>query len=106
MQVRFQEEKASAAAAALEHFVADVVRQLRWAHPPEWLADSTSLEPRLKDYGKLLRELPAVTEIRYLDAAGRERIRVGQLTRTVVDGGDDHAAVPEYRVTRGGQPYF
>src|SRR5579885_2561954 len=106
VQLRLQQEKASAAAATLERFVADIVRDLGWTQPPEWLPAPPALEQRLDDYARLLRQVPAITELTYLDAAGREQLYVSQVAPTRLGSGRDQAASPAFQQARPDQPYF
>ena len=58
VQLRLQDEKARAAAAELERFTRDLVREIGWTQPPEWLPAAPTLDQRLTDYTRLLRQLP------------------------------------------------
>src|SRR5579871_2786555 len=80
--MRIQQEQANAAAAKIGQFMHEIEGQLAWATLLPWSADRVE-EWRL-DAVRLFRQVPAVTEIAQLDAAGREQIRVSRLVKDVV----------------------
>ena len=80
--MRIQEEQAKAAASKISQFVHEIEGQLAWATLLPWSADA--LEEWRFDAARLLRQVPAVTEVAQLDAAGREQIRVSRLVKDVV----------------------
>src|SRR5260221_9433876 len=56
-----QQEKAGSAARRINEFVDEIERQLGWTTPPQWAAGP--LEQREIDYVRLLRHVPAITEL-------------------------------------------
>jgi signal transduction histidine kinase len=104
--LRIQHEKAVAAAAAIERFVRAVESQVAWTTNAAFTASAGSLARRRIDYRRLLRQAPAVTEIRYLDAAGREQVLVSRLALDVVGSNKDYAAEPEFRESRAKGRYL
>jgi hypothetical protein len=74
-----QTEKAQAAAARIEQYVEDIEHQLSWTALPALQVNASSLEQRRIDYLKLLRQAPAITEVAWIDAEGREQLRVSRL---------------------------
>src|SRR5262249_9836033 len=54
----------------------------------------------------LLRQVPAAIELHYLDAAGREQLRVSRISRNVVGSGADFSADPRFTGSQSGQPYY
>jgi signal transduction histidine kinase/ActR/RegA family two-component response regulator len=79
---RIQQEQAKSAAARISQFIHEIEGQLAWATLLPWSA-GTLAEWRF-DAVRLLRQVPAVTEIAQLDAGGREQIRVSRLVKDVV----------------------
>jgi signal transduction histidine kinase/CheY-like chemotaxis protein len=77
--VRLQYEQAKAAATRISLFIKDIERQLAWATQLPWTA-ATLGEWRF-DAVRLLRLVPAVTEVAQLDGAGREQGRVSRLVK-------------------------
>lgn len=101
-----QRERATIAAQAIEHFVNDVEAQLRWASPPVRPEGSAGIQERREDYYRMLQRWPAVSEIHYLDAAGREQLQVSRLDLDRVGGGADYSATPDFRGATIDRPYF
>src|SRR5436190_21472993 len=72
--VRIQREQAEAAAAKIGQFIKEIESQLGWTTQLPWSAGS--IEQRRFDALRLLRQVPAITELAQLDATGKERLRV------------------------------
>src|ERR1044071_5242405 len=66
-----QREKAQAAAQRIELFVREIERQIGWVAHAQW--DLLPVEQRRFDYERLLRQVPAITELTQLDRQGREQ---------------------------------
>jgi signal transduction histidine kinase len=101
---QIQREKAAAAAVKIEGFVKEIERQMGWTTQPQIVA--AGLEQRQLDYVRLLRQVPAITEVAFLDGQGREQLRVSRLAMDVVAGGADVSAEPRFRETRGGRVWY
>src|SRR5687767_13422812 len=71
--LRLQEKEALAAAGRIEQFVAEVERRIAPLVEAQW---DVSVEQLRLDYLRLLREVPAITEVSHLDASGREQLRL------------------------------
>src|SRR2546423_14926389 len=69
--IRIQREQAEAAAAKIGQFIKEIESQLGWTTQLPWSAGS--IEQRRFDALRLLRQVPAITELAQLDAAGKER---------------------------------
>ncbi len=100
-----QREKALAASTRIEQFIKEIERQVGWASQPQIGVRST-LEQRRFDYLRLLRQVPAVTEISLLDGAGREQLNVSRLAMDRVGSGIDVAREPKFREARPGTTWF
>jgi two-component system NtrC family sensor kinase len=87
MLARLQGEKADAAAQRIAQFIAEIERQVGWTTQGQWATGSA--EQRRFDYVRLLRQVPAITELRQLDAAGKEQLKVSRLAMDVVESGAD-----------------
>ena len=77
--VRLQREKAAAAALRIEYFIREIEGQVSWASRPSLMAQEQVAEQRRFDFLWLLRQVQAVTEVSYLDATGKEQLRVSRL---------------------------
>ncbi|MCP3471264.1 ATP-binding protein [Bradyrhizobium sp. CCGUVB1N3] len=85
--IRVQREQAEAAAAKISQFVKEIESQLGWTTQLPWSAGS--IEQRRFDALRLLRQVPAITELAQVDSTGKERLRVSRLAMDVVDSGID-----------------
>src|SRR2546423_1607092 len=85
--IRIQHEQAEAAAAKISQFVKEIESQLGWTTQLPWSAGS--IEQRRFDALRLLRQVPAITELAQVDSTGKERLRVSRLAMDVVDSGLD-----------------
>src|SRR6476620_2519354 len=83
--IRIQHEQAEAAAAKIGQFVKEIENQLGWTTQLPWSA--SSIEQRRFDAWRLLHQVPAITELVQVDAAGKERLRVSRLAMDVIDSG-------------------
>ncbi|HZM36974.1 MAG TPA: GAF domain-containing protein [Burkholderiales bacterium] len=99
-----QREKAGAAAARIEQFVRQIDRQLEFAALHQLAAEGAA--QRKTEFEKLLRIAEAVTDIYYIDRAGREQLFVSRLSMNVVDSGRDRSQEPAFRDAKPGQTWF
>jgi signal transduction histidine kinase/CheY-like chemotaxis protein len=87
--IRIQREQAEAAAAKIGQFIKEIESQLGWTTQLPWSAGS--IEQRRFDALRLLRQVPAITELSQVDATGKERLRVSRLAMDVVGSSSDFA---------------
>jgi signal transduction histidine kinase len=92
--IRIQEEQAEAAAAKIGQFIKEIESQVGWTTQLPWSVGT--LEQRRFDALRLLRQVPAVTELAFLDAAGVEQLRVSRLAMDVVGSHLDMSAEPKF----------
>jgi signal transduction histidine kinase len=85
--IRIQREQAEAAATKINQFIKEIENQLGWTTQLPW--SGGSIEQRRFDALRLLRQVPAITELSQLDETGKERLRVSRLAMDVVDSGAD-----------------
>jgi hypothetical protein len=76
--IRIQHEQAEAAAAKIGQFIKEIESQLGWTAQLPWSA-AGSIEQRRFDALRLLKQVPAVTELAQVDSTGKERIRVSRI---------------------------
>src|SRR2546421_10403906 len=91
--IRIQHEQAEAAAAKIGQFIKEIESQLGWTTQLPWSAGS--LQDRRFDALRLLRQVPAITELAQLDASGKERLRGSRLAMDVVASGSDLSSAPK-----------
>jgi signal transduction histidine kinase/ActR/RegA family two-component response regulator len=87
--VRIQREQAKAAADRISQFLGEITVGLEWQTQLS-LSDDT-LEDWQFDAARLLRQVPALTEIVQLDATGREQFRVSREAPDVIASHADHS---------------
>ena len=104
--VALQREKALGAASRIEQFVKEVERQIGWTTQPSIVAPAAAMEQRRADYFRLLRQVPPITEVSYIDAEGKEQLRVSRLAMDVVASGTDFSQEPRFRDPKKGKTYF
>ena len=80
--IRIQHEQAEAAAAKISQFIKEIESQLGWTTQLPWSAGS--IEQRRFDALRLLRQVPAITELAQVDSTGKERLRVSRLAMDVL----------------------
>src|SRR5438876_2836076 len=102
--IRIQREQAEAAAAKIGQFIKEIESQLGWTTQLPWSAGS--MEQRRFDALRLLRQVPAITELAQLDATGKERLRVSRLAMDVVDSGTDFATAPPFTEAVAHKVYY
>jgi signal transduction histidine kinase/signal transduction protein with GAF and PtsI domain len=99
-----QREKAAGAAARIEQFVSQIEQQLAFAALPQLGAEG--LEQRRIEFLKLLRVVPAVTDIAQIDPRGREQLAVSRLKMDTAGANEDRSQEPAFKNARPGQTWF
>ena len=102
--IAVQREKAQGAAAVIEQFVKEIQGQVGWA--TGFLPAGSGLEQRRFDFLRLLRQAPAITEVSYLDADGREQIKVSRLAMDTLASGADLSQEPKFAHARANKRYL
>jgi signal transduction histidine kinase/HAMP domain-containing protein len=121
--VRVERAKAVAAAAGIEQFLKEVEQQVRETtriasdDPDASQVGQGKLgfrqglgaamaEQRELDFLRVLRNVPAVSELSHLDLAGKEQLRVSRLDPDVVGSQEDFSRAPKFVEARGGKTYW
>src|SRR5437773_1709563 len=102
--IRIQHEQAEAAAAKISQFIKEIESQLGWTTQLPWSA--SSLNDRRFDALRLLRQVPAITELSQIDSTGKERLRVSRLAMDVVDSGLDLSKEPKFTEAVANKVYY
>jgi signal transduction histidine kinase len=102
--IRIQHEQAEAAAAKISQFIKEIESQLGWTTQLPW--STGSLENRRFDALRLLRQVPAITELAQIDSTGKERLRVSRLAMDVVDSGVDLSKEPKFTEAVANKVYY
>ncbi len=101
---RLQHQQAEAAADKIEEFVTQIQSQLGWTTQLPWT--SGTLDQRRFDALRLLRQVPAITELAQIDASGHEQLKVSRLTMDVVGSGIDYSDKPEFKEAMKNKVYY
>ena len=121
--VRVERAKAAGAAASIERFLGEVELQVRETtrtasdDPDASQAGPGRLgfrqglgaalaEQRELDFLRVLRNVPAVSELSHLDLAGKEQLRVSRLDPDVVGSGEDFSRAPKFVEAKAGKTYW
>ena len=99
-----QREKAAAAASRIEAYVSEIEHQIGWMRLPQ--VGASNPEQRRFDYLKLLRQVPAITDVIQVDRSGQVKLRVSRLGMDVAGGGEDLSKDPKFTVPKSGKTYF
>jgi signal transduction histidine kinase len=99
-----QREQTDAAAAKISQFVKEIERQLGWLVQVPWAA--TTLAERRIDAIRLLRQVPAITELAVLDELGREQLRISRLAVDVIGSGIDRSDEPLFLEARADRVFY
>ncbi len=102
--VRIQSEQAEAASAKIEQFVKDIESQIGWTTQLPWSA--STLDQRQFDGLRLLRQVPAITELSQLDSSGIEQLRVSRLAMDVVGSHTDFSKDPKFTQAVANKRYY
>src|SRR5690242_16802419 len=102
--VRIQQEKAESAAQRIAAFIEEIERQIGWTTHAQWWAGS--VDQRRFDYVRLLRQVPAITELVQLDSDGREQLKVSRLAMDVVGSGADFSQDPKFTAAIAHKVWF
>jgi signal transduction histidine kinase len=102
--ISIQQQQALAAADKIEEFITQIESQVGWTTQLPW-TDGT-LDQRRFDALRLLRQVPAITELAQIDAAGHEQLKVSRLTMDVVGSGLDYSNKPEFTQAVAHKVYY
>jgi signal transduction histidine kinase len=110
--IRIQHEQAEAAAAKISQFVKEIEAQLGWTTQLPWTTGANeedrkrAFEQRRFDALRLLRQVPAITELAQIDSTGHERLRVSRLAMDVIDSGLDLSKDPKFTEAVAHKVYY
>jgi GAF domain-containing protein/sensor histidine kinase YesM len=102
--IRIQHEQAEAAAAKIGQFIKEIESQLGWTAQLPWSA--SSIEQRRFDALRLLKQVPAITEVAQVDSSGIERLRVSRFAVDVTSGIADLSKDPKFTEAVANKVYY
>ena len=102
--IRIQHEQAEAAAAKIGQFIKEIESQVGWTTQLPWSAGT--IEQRRTDGQRLLRQVPAITELAQLDSSGKEQLKVSRLAMDVVGSQADLSQDPKFTEAVAHKVYY
>jgi signal transduction histidine kinase len=102
--VRIQREQAEAAAARISQFIKEIEGQMGWATQLPW--DTGNLQEWRFDAVRVLRQMPAITELAQLDASGREQARTSRLAVDEFGSQKDFSREPAFVEAVANKVYY
>jgi signal transduction histidine kinase/CheY-like chemotaxis protein len=92
--IRIQHEQAEATATQISQFIRGIEAQLGWATQLPWSA--VTLEDWRFDAVRLMRQVPAITELQEIDPTGHEQARMSRLAPDEIGSGADRSQDPAF----------
>jgi signal transduction histidine kinase len=102
--IEIQHEQAESAAAKIGQFIKEIESQVGWTTQLLWSVGT--IEQRRFDALRLLRQVPAITELAQVDANGKEQLRVSRLAMDVVGSGLDLSKEPKFTEAVKNKVYY
>ena len=102
--IRIQREQAEGAAEKIGHFIKEIENQMGWTTQLTWSA--ATIEQRRFDGLRLLRQVPAITELGQLDPTGKERLRVSRLVMDLGPSENDYSHDPKFTEAVAKKVYY
>jgi len=96
--------QAEAIAAKIGQFVEEIERQMGWVTQLPWRP--TSIDAWRFDAVRLLRQVPAITEIAQLDSTGREQALVSRVAADVIGRQADYSQHPKFVEAMASKNYY
>ena len=102
--IEIQREQAVAAAGKIGYFVKEIEGHLGWT--TQMALTQSTLEERQFDALRLLRQVPAITELSQLDGNGREKLRVSRIATDAIDSNADFSKDPKFIDAMANKVYY
>ena len=102
--IRIQIEQAESAASKIAQFIKEIEGQLGWTTQLPW--STAALEQRRFDGLRLLRQVPAITELTQLDGKGLEQLHVSRLSMDVIGSLADFSKEPKFTEALAKKVYY
>ncbi|MGH8092601.1 MAG: adenylate/guanylate cyclase domain-containing protein [Chthoniobacterales bacterium] len=102
--IKIQHEQAESAASKISQFVKEIESQLGWTTQLVW--SPGTVEQRRFDALRLLRQVPAITELAEVDDSGKEQLLVSRLAMDVVGSGLDLSKQPKFAEAVKNKVYY
>src|SRR5262252_5192167 len=102
--IRIPREQAAAAAKEIEQFIEGIKSQVGWTTQLPW--SPATMDQRRFDGLRLLRQVPAITELGQLDSSGKEQLRVSRLAMDVIGSQTDFSKEPKFTEAVANKIYY
>src|SRR5215475_7121613 len=102
--IRIQREQAQGAAEKISSFIDEIKNQMGWTTQLTWSANT--IEARRFDGLRLLRQVPAITELAQLDPSGKEQLRVSRLVMDLGAAQTDYSQAPKFTEAVAKKVYY
>jgi hypothetical protein len=104
LQIRILQMQAEGAAAKFGQAITEIVSHVGWTTQLPWSVGT--MEQRRFDALGMLRQVPAISELAFLDASGTEQLKVSRLAMDVVATGTDYSHDPKFTEAVAHKVYF
>jgi hypothetical protein len=104
LEIRILRLQAEGAAEKITHFIDEIKNQMDWTTQLTWSANT--IEARRFDGLRLLRQVPAITELAQLDPSGKEQLRVSRLVMDLGAAQTDYAQAPKFTEAVAKKVYY
>jgi hypothetical protein len=104
LQIRILRLQAEGAAEKIGLFIKEIESQMGWTTQLTWSA--STIEQRRFDGLRLLRQVPAITELAQLDATGKEQLRVSRLAMDLGPEHHDYSHDPKFTDAVAKKAYY
>jgi signal transduction histidine kinase len=101
--LRLQKKEALTASDTIGRFIVDVARQIQLTTE---IQPSAEVDESDSELYRLLRQVPAITDVSYLDSSGREQLRISRLDLDVIGSQLDLSAEPKFLEAKSKGTYF
>ena len=104
LEIRILSLQAECAAEKIGQFIKEIENQMGWTTQLTWSA--STIEQRRFDGLRLLRQVPAITELAQLDATGKEQLRVSRLAMDLGPQHRDYSHDPKFTEAVAKKAYY
>ena len=104
LQMRVLRLLVESSAAKVGQFIKEIERQVAWT--TQLPSSASTLGQRRFDGLRLLRQVPAITELALLDSSGKEQLRVPRLAMPEAGSGTDYSQDPKFTVAKARGVYY
>jgi signal transduction histidine kinase len=98
--------EARAAGSRIEQYLRSIESQVREVSGLPWSIRILDLQDRRDEYRRLLKRVPAIAELRAVDARGIEQVVVSRITPDAIGAGRDVSGDPAYAATRSADVHY